>query len=88
MNSLVTQALTLKKGSIRRLEACTKVWSGLSTLYPSALEQLTALLSHRYPRIRNAVVDELWVLKGVGKGVDWGKAGKEEAKELREVMGL
>jgi hypothetical protein len=57
-------------------------------LYPAALEQLTALLSHRYPRIRNAAIDELWVLKGVGKGVDWGKAGKGEARELKEVMGL
>ena len=82
LNSLIKQACSGRKPSIRRLEACIKVWAGLSPLYPPALEQLTALLLHRYPRIRHAVVDELWVLKGVGKGVDWGKAKRVNVERL------
>jgi hypothetical protein len=82
LNSLLKQACSGKKPSIRRLEACIKVWAGIFPLYPPALEQLTAMLLHRYPRIRNAVVDELWVLKGVGKGVDWGKAKRVDVERL------
>lgn len=82
LNSLVKQACSGKKPSIRRLEACIKAWAGLSPSYPPALQQLTAMLLHRYPRIRNAVVDELWVLKGVGKGVDWGKAKRVDVDRL------
>jgi hypothetical protein len=82
LNSLVKQACSGKKPSIRRLEACIKVWAGLSPLYPPALGHLITLLLHRYPRIRNAVVDEMWVLKGVGKGVDWGKAKKVDVDRL------
>jgi tubulin-specific chaperone D len=31
-------------------------------------------------------VDECFVLKGVGKGVNWGKAGREEEVALKEGM--
>jgi hypothetical protein len=43
---------------------------------------------HRFPRIREAAVDECWVLKGVGKGVEWGKAGREEERALFEGLGV
>ncbi|KAE9364067.1 hypothetical protein N431DRAFT_390307 [Stipitochalara longipes BDJ] len=80
-----------RKGKIRRLEACIKVYAGLyevKELHPKPLEQLARMALHRFPRIRDAAVDECWVLKGVGKGVEWAKAGKEEEGALFGSLGL
>ncbi|PMD47951.1 hypothetical protein L207DRAFT_479337 [Hyaloscypha variabilis F] len=77
------------KGKIRRLEACLKVYAGLCDVAcPGALEQVARMALHRFPRIREAAVDECWVLKGVGKGVEWGKAGREEERALFKGLGL
>lgn len=78
-----------RKGKIRRLEACIKVFAGLADVkYPGALEQVARMALHKFPRVREAAVDECWVLKGVGKGVEWSKAGKEEEGALFEALGL
>jgi hypothetical protein len=78
-----------RKGKIRRLEACLKVYAGLCDVAcPGALEQVARMALHRFPRIREAAVDECWVLKGVGKGVEWGKAGREEERALFKGLGL
>lgn len=62
-----------------------------------ARRRLGALLSHPWPRVRSAVVDELWELAEAGgreneagmlKGVDWGAAGKGEVKTLVADLGL
>lgn len=62
-----------------------------------ARRRLGALLAHPWPRVRSAVVDELWGLAEAGgrgddaarlKGVDWGVAGKGQVKELVVGLGL
>jgi tubulin-specific chaperone D len=57
LNRLVKSAMQRKgKTSIRRLEACVKVFAGLND--PETLEQLASIVMHRFPTIRNAAVDE------------------------------
>lgn len=62
-----------------------------------ARKRLGALLSHPWPRVRSAVVDELWGQAEASgpehradmlKGVDWGAAGKGEIKTLAAELGL
>lgn len=55
-------------------------------VYPLALEKLTSLLLHPFPKIRNQAADMLFVLRGVGKGVSWIKAGKEDLRRLKEEL--
>jgi tubulin-specific chaperone D len=56
-------------------------------VYPEALEKLTSMLLHPFPKIRNQVADVIFVAKGVGKGVDWTKAGKDDLRRLKEELG-
>ncbi|EFX05880.1 tubulin-specific chaperone [Grosmannia clavigera kw1407] len=66
-----------KAGSVRKLEACIKVYGAVAAVTaetadsagPVARQRLAALLRHPWPRIRNAVVDELW---GLGLGLELG----------------
>lgn len=51
-------------------------------ILPQATTKLTAMLLHSYPQIRNAAADELWVTKGIGKGVDWSKAKKADQEKV------
>jgi hypothetical protein len=44
------------------------------------------MLLHPFPKIRNQVSDVLFVAKGVGKGVNWTRAGKEDLKRLKEDL--
>lgn len=62
-----------------------------------ARKRLGALIVHPWPRVRSAVVDELWELAEAGgqgekagmlKGIDWGLAGKEAVKSLVADIGL
>ena len=48
------------------------------------------MLLHPFPKVRNHVADTLFVVRGVGKGVDWTKAKRDEAdfRALRAVLGL
>jgi tubulin-specific chaperone D len=55
-------------------------------VYPEALEKLTSMLLHPFPKIRNQVSDVLFVAKGVGKGVNWTRAGKEDLRRLKEEL--
>lgn len=65
-----------------------KVYGGLSTVYPEALDKLSSILLHPFPKVRNAVVEELFMLKGCGKGVNWVKAKKVDLDELRSRIGM
>lgn len=60
-----------------------KLYGGLIEVYPEALQKLLSMLLHPWPKVRNWVADALWVGRGVGRGVDWGKAGKGEVERLR-----
>jgi tubulin-specific chaperone D len=74
---------------VRKLEAAIKLYGGLLEVSPDrakVLEKLTGILLHPFPRVRNLVAEELWVRCGVGKGVNWVKAGKEDLVRLRGVL--
>jgi hypothetical protein len=44
------------------------------------------MLLHPFPKIRNQVADMLFVARGVGKGVNWMKAGKGDLRTLKEEL--
>lgn len=67
--------------NVRKLQAAIKIYGGLDV--PEATTKLSAMLLHSYPQIRNVAADELWVAKGVGKGVDWAKAKKPDLERVR-----
>jgi tubulin-specific chaperone D len=71
---------------MRKLEAAIKVYGGLVQVYPEVLEKLTSMLLHPFPMIRNHVADMLFAARGVGKGVDWTKAGKDDLKRVKEEL--
>ena len=56
--------------------------------------KLVGMLVHKFPGVRNAVLDELWVrLYGesggeVLKSTDWTKAKKGDVERVREIMGI
>ncbi|KAJ4165265.1 hypothetical protein LMH87_006903 [Akanthomyces muscarius] len=99
---LQTQKVGYKTGSVRKLLACVRVYgcvAGLDAAQgpPEAKKRLGALMFHPWPRVRMAVVDELWMLAGgqedggvadVLLGVDWGKADKSSVKSLVEKLQL
>ncbi len=84
---LLVQKAHYKTGNVRKLEAAIKVYGGLLQVYPEALDKLTSMLLHPFPKIRNQVADVLFVARGVGKGVNWMKAGKEDLQRLKEELG-
>jgi tubulin-specific chaperone D len=85
---LFVQKSHYKTGNVRKLEAAIKLYGGLVQVYPEALEKLTSMLLHPFPKLRNHVADVLFVVKGVGKGVNWTKARKDDLRELKEELGL
>ncbi|CAK7271731.1 hypothetical protein SEPCBS57363_004773 [Sporothrix epigloea] len=75
-----------KAGSVRKVEACIKVYGAVALASKSSnssgtggvvsCAKLAALLHHEWPRVRNAVVDELWGL-GLGLGLEQGQTLKQ-----------
>lgn len=57
-------------------------------VYPEALNKLVSMVLHPFPRVRCHVVDTLFAVRGVGKGINWTKAGKEHVRELKGELGL
>lgn len=121
---LLVQKAAYKTGSVRKLEACIRVYGEIARLdhgesgtgndqqeqeqeqkrsegAGEAKRRLSALLLHPWPRVRSAVVDELWVMLLLGQtsgqqqqmqqslaGVDWSKADKAKIKSLVQTLGL
>lgn len=99
---LQTQRAGYKTGNVRKITACVKVYGGVAALCGSdgsqeARKRLGALLFHPWPRVRSAVVDEVWGLGLLGDedatrenllGVDWGKADKAAVTGLVNTMQL
>jgi hypothetical protein len=83
---ILTQKAHYKTGNVRKLEAAIKLYGGLLGVYPEAVQKLSSMLLHPFPNIRNQVADTLWVDKGVGKGVNWVKAKKDDLKILLEEL--
>lgn len=96
---IFTQKASYKTGNVRKIIACIKVYGGVASIkadqsssaYAGVVEarkRLGALLFHPWPRVRSAVVDEIWGLVGIGPegeeqcdssallGVDWSEASK------------
>ncbi len=84
----LVQKAHYKTGNVRKLEASVKVYGGLYEVYPAALNKLTTMILHPFPKIRNLVAEELWVIKKVGKGVNWATANKGDLMKLITEMGL
>ena len=89
-----------KVGSVRKVEACIKLYGAVALTQSSAADearkQLAALLQHPWPRVRAAVVDELW---GLGtttqsdaydslRSTDWGIAEAPATEALARKLGL
>lgn len=62
------------------------MYGGLVEVYPEALQKLTGMLLHPFPKVRNQVVDTLFVIKGVGGGVNWVTARKEQLGVLKREL--
>jgi tubulin-specific chaperone D len=75
-----------KTANVRKLEASVKVYGGLLEVHPEAIQKLTSMLLHPFPKVRDHVADVLFVKKGVGKGVNWTKASKEDLNRLLEEL--
>lgn len=100
---LQTQKAGYKTGNVRKLEACIRVYCGVASMggqegadagVQEARKRLGALLYHPWPKVRSMVVDGVW---GLGdereaverlKGVDWGRAGKDQIKTALEELRL
>ncbi|KAK0391167.1 hypothetical protein NLU13_0668 [Sarocladium strictum] len=96
-----TQKAGYKSGSVRKIEACVRVYGGIAAAgqeiaSQEARKRLGALLFHPWPKVRSMVVDEVWGLLGEGGGnggegllsVDWGRASKTQIRGIVEELGL
>jgi hypothetical protein len=68
---LQTQKAGYKSGSMRKIEACVRVYGGIAAAgqevaAQEARKRLGALLFHPWPKVRSMVVDEVWGLVGEG----------------------
>jgi hypothetical protein len=71
---------------MRKLEAAVKLYGGLVEVYPEAMQKLTSLLLHKYPKVRNEAADVIFIKSGVGKGVNWAKAKQVDLNRLRDSL--
>lgn len=106
---LYTQKAGYKSGNIKKILACIKVYGGVANFEASSSgtdicvlagvkesrKRLGALMFHPWPRVRSAVVDELWGLldaDGVAgdklTSVDWSAADKSQIKQTVLELGL
>ncbi|KKA27353.1 hypothetical protein TD95_003198 [Thielaviopsis punctulata] len=106
--SLCTQAqkATYKSGNMRKIEACVKIYGGVARLAEhvmgrsqeavvEARKRLGALMFHPWPKVRNLVVDEIWMVVGEDEklanillGVNWSAAKKDEIRAAVGALGL
>ena len=75
-----------QSGNVRKLEAAVKLYGGLLDVFPDAVQKLSSMLLHKYPKVRNEAADTLFVKKGVGKSVNWLSAKQVDVERLREVL--
>jgi hypothetical protein len=70
-----------------------RILGGMVQVYPQAWISLLMYLQHRMPNIRMEAADALFTATyekdgGLGKGIDWHKAGENEVKGIRLALGL
>lgn len=102
---LQVQKAGYKSGNVRKITACIKVYGGMASMgdnsermgvadaVSEARRRLGALMLHPWPRVRSAVIDELWVLVGDQEelgarltGIDWAVAEKGQIKTMVEGL--
>jgi hypothetical protein len=76
-----------KSNEVRRIEAAVRIYGSLAEDCPPALKKLSSMLLHPFPKIRDAAVEELFALYGVGKGIDWSKATARDVNTLMAEVG-
>jgi hypothetical protein len=81
---ILVQHSHYRSSNIRKIEACIKVYGGLAEVYPLAAVKLVGMLKHKYPRVRERVAEELWIVGGGGDGKGKGK-GEDEGMGLKGV---
>jgi hypothetical protein len=82
----LVQKAHYKTNNMKKLAACVKVYGGLLSVYPKAMDKLTTLLLHPFPQVRNQAVDEIFIAKGLGKSVNWVHAKKADVEELKTKL--
>lgn len=94
---ITTQKAHFKSGNVRKLEAAVKLYSGLLNTFEESSKdakdvekKLVSMLLHPFPAVRSAVVDVLWMRRGLGEGVDWTKAKKDwkEYESLKTALAI
>jgi hypothetical protein len=102
---LRTQKAHYKTTSVKKLDIAIKIYGcivqtlstssntrmdGSNELRMKVIDKLISMLSHPFPRIREKVVDELWVRCGVGKGLDVTRKvlGKGQSGEIRAAIAI
>lgn len=98
---LQTQKAGYKTGNVRKVAACIKVYGGIAAAgtagavsagdnveigVKDARKRLGALMSHPWPRIRSAVVDEIWGLVDSGELLAADEGGHEDGHEDRHGL--
>ncbi len=92
----VMQMVHQPTSSLLRVEAALKVYSSLTTLEATrkgALDRLTRMLLHKYPKIRNAVADTIFLHTEAEEmvAIDWSRPTAElkpVVKSLRKTLGV
>ncbi|RFU77849.1 tubulin cofactor d [Trichoderma arundinaceum] len=95
---LQTQKVGYKTGNVRKVAACIKVYGGIAAAAGAASggdnvdagakearKRLGALMSHPWPRVRSAVVDEVW---GLVDSVEAGATATEGGEGDADGHGL
>ncbi|PHH68866.1 hypothetical protein CDD82_220 [Ophiocordyceps australis] len=93
-----------KSGNVRKLLACVRVYGGVASMMAwdatagggtgleaaagEARKRLGALMFHAWPRVRNAVVDELWGLFGCGGDEAERTEKHEHGQGLEMLLGV
>ena len=99
---LYTQKAGYKSGNIKKILACAKIYGSIAGMgspidessaagVQEARKRLGALLYHPWPRVRSAVVDELWGLGDDASkllSVDWSAADKTQIRSTLQAMRL
>ncbi|KAK4647244.1 uncharacterized protein QC761_123680 [Podospora bellae-mahoneyi] len=101
---LLVQKAAYKTGNVRKLEACIGLYGGVVLQgegegREEAKKRLGALMVHPWPRVRSAVVDQLWRVYSSGSngeeekggkllGTDWGATNKGSIQQLVNELGL
>lgn len=98
---LQTQKAGYKTGNVRKVAACIKVYGSIAAAagtagggddvdagVKEARKRLGALMSHPWPRVRSAVVDEIWGLVGSKEADGIATEGEDGDGDVHGLTGV